>query len=168
MGQIDWRPSSTAAGQGPIVEVTHRCPDTIPTAQEPIAVAYPMSWTLLDETFNAAASLPLSTLMPELTEQGDWPAILLRILPADTGASHILQIESHTDGVLMTYPLNEQEGQYTFQHAGPEGDFTGTITPSGDGLSLSLSEGTIHTTLGDIPLAPFSINLPKYPNASAQ
>ncbi len=166
MGALSWQ--LPAAGLGPIVEVTHRCPDEIPAAQQTVPVAYPMSWALLDETLTAAAGFSLDTLLPEATAEADWPAILLRIVPSAIGPTHVLNIESHTGGVLMTYPLTEEEGLYAFQHTGPEGAFTGTITPSEDGLAFSLSEGSIHTPAGDISLSPFSINLPGYPNAPAQ
>jgi hypothetical protein len=165
LGDTIWRTGGASHnGAGPVVKITHTCPDRFPQPTHVVESGWTMTWRALsDAVFSATGSINIVDLWPEIAHP-DWPAFVVRILPVNESRGHpVLSVEAHHAGPLFTTRLADSgNGVYVFEHFEVGSSYSGSIQQTSTGLSVSLAAAAFDTPMGPISLAPVTLKLPEY------
>ena len=160
-----WSDVESDDGSGPIIEVTHACPSTLPTAEGSTAPAYPMSWTQLEDELYAVTGLKLLEYWSEV-EESDWPAFLVRVQTVDAPEapfSHALHVEAHGQGDVLSVPMNLNEaGDPVFSLRQGALSLEGSVKEVSAGLKVSLESVSMNTPLGMLSMEDVTFVLSGY------
>ena len=158
-----WSDAETTDGSGPIIEITHSCPDdlTVDTVNSP--PSWPVSWSTLDGVLSQVARVEMLDTWSDV-EDTDWPVFLVRITTEedDNFFMHSLQVEGHGQEAIFDLPLVQTEGGYTFSHHNHALSLEGGLSVEDGDLEVSFSNATLNTPLGSVVLDGAKFTLSGY------
>ena len=146
-----WSNAENNDGSGPVVEVTHSCPSSIPLATDISPESYPVSWADLNTVVLNYTELDLLSFWSSVDED-DWPVFLLRVVEDSSGDSLFdgyLRIEVHGQGTMFSIPLNKEiEDFYTFNYQDNSLSAVGNVGIEDGQMIISLESVYFGTPLG--------------------
>jgi hypothetical protein len=168
VGGIDFEADRTADSDPwsyPEVEITHACPSTPAGSVRNVATGYGLTLGALSSFADDATGLPgLGNLLVG-AEESTWDVYGVRVEtfspPSPATDVHRLRIELRGTEAGISIPLKlEATDEWSFDLDHPFFAAVGTVERAEDGLTLSLTNGTIYFDAGDVNIGAASAELP--------